>query len=513
MTLRPELTHVWETYAAAVGEHEGWAVGAVYMRESKREQVEGFSPTAQLKGTLEEATRRRIWIPAEHVFLDLMSGRREDRVAFQDLLALARGGKIATVLVLHTSRWARNAMISRRYKDELRARGVTVLALNAPFDVERPEGKFAERLMEAADEFASDTIGFWVGVGLREKHERGLPLGRVPETFIAVQTATSAKGSPIYEYKPHPELSAIVLEGARRYLTGDVGFGELARWASREGYRTPRGRALTDEWWRNVLANPMNAGYLGYRRKRGGTELRRASFDGFMPLETYQELQAMRRRRTRTNGHDVATRAYPLSGAHCRCGGKVTSMSKQRMRCRNAQQHAGCEQPSVSALELEREFGTWLTKATTLRDHDRARVAKLVRAQMLRGADAGKAARLRVAIKRITDAFTWGALEEDDYRAQLADLRAQLGRVEQLPEERRILEATQMAMDFASTWSEASPEVQRRITWTVCSRILIDRGTFTEVDVPEKVAPLFAVAAFSGSMPRSRPDSNRRSRP
>ena len=122
-------------------------------------------------------------------------------------------------------------------------------------------------------------------------------------------------------------------------------------------------------------------------------------------------------------------------------------------------------------------------------------------------------ARLRVAIKRITDAFTWGAIEEDDYRAQLADLRAQLGRVEQLPEERRILEATQMAAEFASTWREASPEVQRRITWTLCSRILIDGGTFTEVDVRREVAPLFAVAASSGSMPRSRPDSNRRSRP
>jgi hypothetical protein len=48
----------------------------------------------------------------------------------------------------------------------------------------------------------------------------------------------------------------LVLEGARRYLTADVDFGDLARWADREGYRTPRGRALTDEWWRNVLANP-----------------------------------------------------------------------------------------------------------------------------------------------------------------------------------------------------------------------------------------------------------------
>ncbi len=34
-----------------------------------------------------------------------------------------------------------------------------VIAINAPFDIERPEGKFAERMMEAVDEFTSDTIG------------------------------------------------------------------------------------------------------------------------------------------------------------------------------------------------------------------------------------------------------------------------------------------------------------------------------------------------------------------
>jgi len=118
---------------------------------SRREQAEGFSPAAQLKGTLDEATRRHVWVPFENVFLDLMSGRREDRVAFQDLLVLARSGRIAVVIVLHTSRWARNALISRKYKDELRGRGVEVIATNAPFDVARPEGKFAERMMEAVE--------------------------------------------------------------------------------------------------------------------------------------------------------------------------------------------------------------------------------------------------------------------------------------------------------------------------------------------------------------------------
>ena len=66
-----------------------------------------------------------------------------------------------------------------------------------------------------------------------------------------------------------------------------------------------------------------------------------------------------------------------------------------------------------------------------------------------------------------------------------------------MPDEWRILEATQMALDFVSTWAEASPEVQRRIAWAICSRVYVERGTFTEVDVRKQVAPLFALASSS----------------
>lgn len=61
-----------------------------------------------------------------------------------------------------------------------------------------------------------------------------------------------------------------------------------------------------------------------------------------------------------------------------------------------------------------------------------------------------------------------------------------------------------MATDFASTWSEASPEVQRRITWAMCSRILIEKGTVTEVDVRTEVAPLLALAVHFCGPDRSR---------
>lgn len=77
----------------------------------------------------------------------------------------------------------------------------------------------------------------------------------------------------------------------------------------------------------------------------------------------------------------------------------------------------------MAARLLEDEFGAWLQTAVALDDKRRTRAIEVVRAKVRRGSDAAKATRLRTAIKRLTDAFTWGAIEEDDYRAQLADLR------------------------------------------------------------------------------------------
>jgi DNA invertase Pin-like site-specific DNA recombinase len=491
----PDLEPIWQLYAESVGSHDRLPSAAVYLRESKREQVEGFSPGAQLKGTLDEANKRGFWVPAEYVFLDLMSGRREDRVAFQDLLALARSGQIAAVIVLHTSRWARNAMVSRKYKEELRRRGVEVIAVNAPFDVARPEGKFAERMMEAVDEFASDTIGWWVRVGLREKHEQGEPLGRLPETYFR-----DANGVIV----AHPELSKVVLEGARRYATGRVGFGDLAIWCAREGHRTPKGRPLTDEWWRNTLSNPANAGYVAYHRKRGGKELRRASFPGFIPLELFETVQETRRARTHSPSRRATYRVFPLSGARCgSCGAKVTAAGNGRLRCRASAEHAGCQEKSADADRLEHDFGSWLVSVLAIPGVFKARLAKLVRAKLTRTSDEESATKLRQAIKRLTDAFTWGGLAEADYREQLVALRAELGRAQRAPDERRIAQATKLAEDIPGLWQAARPERRKQLLAALFDTITVAAGRVTAVRPSPELLPLFAlkVSDYTSAVP------------
>jgi DNA invertase Pin-like site-specific DNA recombinase len=484
--VRAELISAHDAYVQVAGSHDGWRIAAVYLRESKREQVEGFSPGAQLKATLEEAARRRLWVPQGHVFIDLMSGRREDRTQFQDLMLLGRSGSIAAVLVMHTSRWARNSLISKKYKKELRDRGVEVTALNAPFDVTRPEGRFAEGVVELVDEFTSDTIGWWVSVGLREKHERGMPLGRLPETFFK-----DVHGNTV----PHPELSKIVLEGARRYATGKVGFGELARWSNREGHRTPSGRHLTDEWWRNTLKNPLNAGYVGYKRKKGGKELRRAALEGFIPLDLFERCERVRQTRTRKPGQRARYRVYVMSGATCgSCGGQVVASSKSRLRCGRAGQHAGCDEPSVRAENLEQQFGEWLRRALSLTDAAKPKLASLVRAVLARGQDQGAAQRTRIAIRRLNDAYVESqAMDRAEYLERLAGLKAQLARLERVPDERLIAAATKVAQDIGVVWEAASPERRKQLRETLFESVTVASGRVVAVRPRPEVAPLVAV--------------------
>jgi hypothetical protein len=97
-----------------------------------------------------------------------------------------------------------------------------------------------------------------------------------------------------------------------------------------------------------------------------------------------------------------------------------------------------------------------------------------------------------------------------DYRKQLGDLRSQLSVVERQPDEQKILDATRLAQDISAAWATASPDQRRRIVWSVFDIIRIRGGRIVSVRPNPKTAPLLALAC---SIKRSRPDSNRRSRP
>ena len=148
-----------------------------YVRESTEEQGQGFSPDAQRQAIRKFAAQNELALVGE--YCDFHSGwkRADARPEFQRLMADAAERRFDCVLVYHTSRFARNQVEARRYKQMLRERlGIKVISVTQPMgeDHSDPSAFLAESIHEMFDEYYSVSLSFWTRTGLREMARQGL---------------------------------------------------------------------------------------------------------------------------------------------------------------------------------------------------------------------------------------------------------------------------------------------------------------------------------------------------
>jgi DNA invertase Pin-like site-specific DNA recombinase len=120
-----------------------------YVRESTEEQGQGFSPDAQREAIRVFAAENGLALVGE--YCDFHSGwkRAGGRPEFQRLMSDAAERRFDCVLVYHTSRFARNQVEARRYKQMLRERlGIKVLSVTQPMgqDHSDPSAFLAESI-------------------------------------------------------------------------------------------------------------------------------------------------------------------------------------------------------------------------------------------------------------------------------------------------------------------------------------------------------------------------------
>src|SRR5436189_291144 len=209
-----------------------------YVRESTEEQGQGFSPDAQREAIRTFAAEHNLELTGE--YCDFHSGwkRADGRPQFQQLMVDAAERRFDCVLVYHTSRFARNQVEARHYKQMLRERlGIKVLSVTQPLgeDHSDPSAFLAESIHEMFDEDYSVSLSFWTRTGMREKARQGhlvgaLPWGYVrdPETKIAV---------------PDSQKAPFVRELFERYAGGQETDRSRAAWLNAKGARSCTGRA------------------------------------------------------------------------------------------------------------------------------------------------------------------------------------------------------------------------------------------------------------------------------
>jgi DNA invertase Pin-like site-specific DNA recombinase len=239
---------------------------------------------------------------------DDLSGKREDRTRFQQLLADAKADPGSIVVVHKFDRLARDTEVLLRviYK-ELKPKRVHVVSVSEAIDPYTPLGKAMLTVSGSFSTYYVDNLATEVSKGLREKFEQGgwvrpLPLGyeskfehdakgeRIKGTGRAVFSSdapTARLAFELYATGNHSDLS-IAEELNGRGLT-----------ALHKGVRVPFSKFTIA----SILTNRFYIGKVKYK----GAE-KDGSHEALIDRDLWDRCQAIRARRSHQNGGRLPVR-------------------------------------------------------------------------------------------------------------------------------------------------------------------------------------------------------------
>ncbi len=169
-----------------------------YMRIAKGDQT-----TALQEDALREAY-------CEKTFRDVMSGARDDRPHFVEMLKFARPGDI--IVVWRLDRLGRSLRILIETVMALQARGINFLSLTENIDTSTPSGTFTFHLFGALAEMERDLIRQRTQAGLEAARARGRKGGR-PKAVDTMDVEKVARAKELYALKQNTIAEIMQMTG------------------------------------------------------------------------------------------------------------------------------------------------------------------------------------------------------------------------------------------------------------------------------------------------------------
>lgn len=246
---------------------EAESIGAVYARFSSRFQG---SIADQVRSTLTEATRRRIFVPREHVFFDLAVRGYRDRRPGLTALRQTLASKNATVLLV----FGTNRLYRKTYKalafveEEVVEQGGRCIFVSTQIDTsDGSRWRTFLNFHAMVDEMGAGMYADNVRAGQQGLFERGMVCGTLPVGY----SGEDVPGEYTKRKKPRQK---IVIEQAeadyvRRVFTWYVDDGtaisEIARRLNEAPDAPSPSRSQTGRWSHPTVRKLlMNTSYRGY---------------------------------------------------------------------------------------------------------------------------------------------------------------------------------------------------------------------------------------------------------
>jgi DNA invertase Pin-like site-specific DNA recombinase len=237
------------------------ATAIIYTRVSKEEQArDGVSLAAQV-ATCRRYAAERGWLLGPE-FQDVLSGRRDDRPAYQELLTEARRmraeGRPAVVVVMRLDRLGRRLLERVRCREELASLGVPVHSVREGGEV----SDLAANILAAVAEEEVRVLGERVSAARAHIAGGGWYLpGRAPWGYRwrDATPAERAQGAPKSVLEADPETAPFVIEAFARAAAG-ASVRAVHRWVVGLPEAARGGRGMTYQAVRQILASPVYAG-------------------------------------------------------------------------------------------------------------------------------------------------------------------------------------------------------------------------------------------------------------
>lgn len=168
---------------------------ALYARVSTYEK--GQDPETQLRQLREYAERRSFEVIGEYV--DIGSGRSEERPEYKRLLQDARRRNLDVVLVWRYDRFARSTQALIGGLGEFQALGVDFISYQENVDTTTPQGEMVYGFLASIAQFESALISERVKAGMARAKAEGKRVSRprIPKATQREIAALHADGVPI----------------------------------------------------------------------------------------------------------------------------------------------------------------------------------------------------------------------------------------------------------------------------------------------------------------------------
>lgn len=317
----------------------------IYARYSSHNQREE-SIEGQLRECHDYATKNDYVIINEYCD-KAISGKTDNRAAFQKMIKDAKNGKFNYVLVYKLDRFARNRYDSAMYKNMLKKHNIKVISIMENIS-DSPEGIILESVLEGMAEYYS--------ANLSQNIKRGMMENVLACKYNGHGLCLGYRITPEQYYEIEPIGAKIVTEIFKMYARGRT-VSEIVNYCNEKGYKTVKGNEFNKNSLRRMLINEK---YIG-TYKHGDIVIENG-IPAIIDKELFEQVQKRFKVNYNSRARSTAKADYLLS-TKLFCGHCGTNMNGESGTSKTGDKHhyyKCAKRKTTRDCDKNTEYKEWL---------------------------------------------------------------------------------------------------------------------------------------------------------